>query len=151
MTTKQRRWLCTTTVRVRRVAFHASDAALAALLHDPKTLVIGRSRSGCHHCNQCYQALATVFDQQAAARARISLTKHLLCRAQVASMGTLEDAEGAYVTKTEPLRPLLEAGSMDRFGALRSLWLRQVNDNTLKSFTPRMPATLRREAAHSPF
>ena len=39
MSPTQQQWLRSTPVRVRRVAFHVSDAASAALLHDPRTLV----------------------------------------------------------------------------------------------------------------
>ena len=39
MSPEARRWLYSTSVRVRRVAFHAADAASAALLHDPLMLV----------------------------------------------------------------------------------------------------------------
>ena len=39
MSPEQQQWLYTAAVRVRRVSFHVSDAASAALLHDPLTLV----------------------------------------------------------------------------------------------------------------
>jgi len=64
---------------------------------------------------------------------------------QVASESTLEEADGVYVSTDGPRgsAALLEPGSMERFAALRSLWLRQVNMLTLL-VTPGMSLSLRR-------
>ncbi len=62
---------------------------------------------------------------------------------QTASEHTLESAEGVYVTQKEPWKILVEPGSMARFVALRSLWLRQVNLFTLTR-GPGLPPSLRR-------
>ncbi len=72
----------------------------------------------------------------------------MLCRLQVASETTLEEAEGVYVTKTGHRRRLQKPVSMARFVTLRSLWLRQANDYTLERVTPGMPVGLRCEAVH---
>ena len=44
MSLKQRRWLRSTQVRVRHLAFHVNDQASAALLHDLSTLVCASLR-----------------------------------------------------------------------------------------------------------
>ena len=71
-----------------------------------------------------------------------------LCRLQVASETTLEEADGVYVTKTGPRKPLKQSVSMARFVTLRSLWLRQCNSYTLDRVTPGMPAGLRCKTMH---
>jgi len=63
--------------------------------------------------------------------------------AQPASAGTLEEAEGVYVTADEANMPLTAPVSMGRFSALRTLWTRQVNSLTLQGITPGMPPSLK--------
>ncbi len=48
-----------------------------------------------------------------------------------------------YVTTEGPVAPLTAPVSMERFNALRSLWLRQANSVTLQSVIPGMPPSLR--------
>ena len=51
---------------------------------------------------------------------------------QTASEGTLEEAEGVYVSMMSPDDPLTAPVSMARFTALRRLWLRQATATTLR-------------------
>ena len=73
----------------------------------------------------------------------------MLCRLQVASETTLEEAEGVYMTKTGPRKPLKKRVGMARFVTLRSLWLRQCNNFTLVFVGPDMPTGLKCEAMPS--
>ena len=64
---------------------------------------------------------------------------------QVGSEGTLEDAEGVYVSVLGPDMPQCEPVSMARFTALRSLWLRQATVKTLQGVQLSESTTLRRD------
>ena len=70
----------------------------------------------------------------------------MFCVAQVGSEGTLEDAEGVYVSTLGPDMPQCELISMARFTALRSLWLRQATVMTLQGVQLSESTALRRAA-----
>ena len=55
---KQRMWLRSTRVRVRRVAFHVDDKTSAILLHDPTYMVGSRLAQWCHFQRKCFCVLA---------------------------------------------------------------------------------------------
>ncbi len=65
---------------------------------------------------------------------------------QSASVSTLEDAEGVYVSMLGPDDPLTAPVSMARFSALRSLWLRQATMTTLRGVQLSRSTTLRHAA-----
>ncbi len=88
----------------------------------------------------CGRTAYTEYMQQAKASWAPNLC--LCCRLQTASEGTLEEAEGVYVSSDGP-EEMMRPASLERFTALRSLWLRQVNIETLDSGRLCMPPSLR--------
>jgi len=71
----------------------------------------------------------------------------MCCRLQTASEGTLEEAEGVYLSTQGPSEPPTAECSMARFTMLRRLWLRQFSCNMFEGVELDLPPSLRCSAA----
>ena len=68
----------------------------------------------------------------------------VLLRLQTASESTLQEAEGVYISLDGgPQVPLGEPVNMARFMALRRVWLRHANNQTMEMIEPGLPPSLR--------